>query len=389
MSGPARASAMAWSTTRAVGSAHHTRCVVATCAALLSLVLCLPLTGGESRLSFDAADGRAASVVLGALLTLDPGLGDLHPDLLMADRGAVPVTLALTQSSTAGARQAMAHALGVWWLIDAEGGTLFVAQPRLVPGRLFTRAHVSTVTDTTSEKLVESLMAPWLTGDAGISCEALDASWTATLDREGHAVLDQVLSALEGRDTPIPALVPDADMPDPDQSLPAWQATSLSEVVRRLAAFGISSSVAPGLAQLGLPQRRLDLSAGRLGDLPRRLAQAGIQARFVQGVLCLAIMTDTIEDRRHPAQRRRLALLPVHHLIRDAGEGLLLATTLHDRVAPWWWSRPGALLRFHEARRSLLVAADLPTIHALLGALAVVDRHGLDAGLTHLDRSDP
>lgn len=352
---------------------------------LSCLLLSSALAGADLRLSCEAADGRPAQAVLGALLTLDPDLGDLHTDLLVAGRGDLPVTMVLVDRAPAGARQALAHALGAWWMDDRNGRIRFLADQRLPTGAVSTRTHVSVLANAPGrEALVERLMAPWLTGDAGVSYEVSDATWTATLDQEGHAILDQVLHALEGRDAPIPPLVPDAEVPDPDRPLAAWQARSWHEAVRALAALGVSSSVSPGLIQDGLPGRRLDIPAGRSGDLPRRLALAGIQGDFIQGVLCLAGVTEIVEDRQHPAQRRRLAALPLRHLVRDGVEGLALTATLRDRVMPWWWSRPGAGLWFLENHGVLLVAADATAIHAVMAALVQVDRLGLEQGLLRL-----
>ncbi len=146
----------------------------------------------------------------------------------------------------------------------------------------------------------------------------------------------------------------------------------------------MSCSISPALIQEGLPDRHLALPAIRIGDLPRQFARIGIQTAFIHGVLCCSSLAEPVEDRRHPAQRRRLAMLPLRHLVRDANEGLVLATALRERVMPWCWSRPGHGLWFLDRRGTLLVAADPTVIHAVLDALALVDRQGLEAGLRRL-----
>ncbi len=189
--------------------------------ALLFLLSVMTLSCGEVRLTCDSSDGRPAHQVLGALLTLDPNLGDLHTDLLVAGRGDVPVTMALVDASVAGARQAMAHATGTWWAEDVAGRIRFITDPQLSIDRLVTRIHTSTLADAAwCEPVVANLMAPWLAGDTGVSYEPMDGTWTSTLDQTGHGILDVVLSTLEGRAAAIPPLVPDPETPDPDPCRP-------------------------------------------------------------------------------------------------------------------------------------------------------------------------
>lgn len=348
------------------------------------------LNAGETRLSIETSDGRPAQMVLGALLALETHLGDLHTDLLLAGRGDTPVTLALTNASTASARQALAHAMGTWWFANRAGAVVFIVSPGVPLGLCESRIRTSTLIGAEwSVAVVEQLLAPWMANDAGLSYDAVEGSWSTTLDAEGHVRLHEILEILEKSVPRAPSLVPDADQPDPDLSIPALRAAHWPVLVRQCVAAGLNISLSPRLRQEELPGGRIDIPAGNLGDLPRRLARVGIQAGLIRGVLCLASLSETIEDREHPALRRRLAVLPIGHLMNNSAEGLALATILREHVANWWWSRPGAGLWYLDRAGALLVAADAPTIHAVNTALALIDRRGLKAGLERLGAGRP
>jgi hypothetical protein len=352
---------------------------------LLSALLCATaLAAGESRIDLDPGQ-RDSGAVLGALSALTGERHELAIDLLVAGLGDARPLLRLSQATPAGARQALAHALDAWWLGDADGGVTYLRARRLPHGRLGVRSLTSVVRGRPGvERIVSELLDPWLGGDAGISLTSEDGVWSATLDDEGHARLVEAIDLIE-RSTPrASALVGDPDLPDPRRLLAApLRAASWTELVDRLApAGGISVSVAPALAARAFPAGGVALAPIALGGLPRALVAAGVPAAgWCHGVLCLAATPDDGErlEREHPARRRRLALIPVPHLVRDQGDGERLAGRLRATVCPWWWSEPGAGLRHLDGASALLIAADPPVLHRVLEALALLDRQVLAA----------
>ena len=342
------------------------------------------LTAGESRIDFDPGH-RDSGVVLAALTALTNERHELDIDLLIAGLGDAHPLLRLRQASSAGVRQAVAHALDAWWITEVDGGVRYLRARRLPHGRLSVRSLTSVVRGRPGvERIVRELVDPWLGGDAGISLTPDDGVWSATLDDEGHVRLVEAIDLIERSQPRASALIGDPDLPDPQRRLTAsLRATSWSELVERLAAVGgISISVAPDLAARAFPSGGLTLAPLALGALPQALITAGIPAGgWSHGVLCLSASAGDGErlEREHPARRRRLALIPVPHLVRTSADGERLAGQLRATIAPWWWSEPGAGLRHLDGAAALLIAADPPVLHRVLAALAVIDHQGLEA----------
>lgn len=347
-------------------------------------LLAAVLAAGESRIDLDTGE-RDSGAVIAALTALTGERHELDVDLLVAGLGDARPLLRLRQASSAGARQALAHALDAWWIAEADGGVRYLRARRLPHGRIGVRSLTSVVRGRPdAERIVRELVDPWLGGDAGISLSPDDGVWSATLDDEGHARLIEAIDLIE---RPLPrasALIGDPDLPDQRRQLAApLRAGSWNELVERLGqAGGISVSVAPTLAQRAFPPGGLAIPPLTLAALPAALVAAGVPAAgWSHGVLCLGLgpADGGRLEREHPARRRRLALIPVGHLVRTPAEGERLAARLRASVAAWWWSEPGAGLRHLDGAASLLVAADAPVLHQVLAALAVLDRQGPDA----------
>lgn len=338
---------------------------------------------GESRIDLDPGK-RDSGAVLAALSTLTSERHELDVDLLVAGLGGAHPLLCLRQASSAGARQALAHALDAWWIADAGGKVLYLRARRLPHGRISVRSLTSVLRGRPgTERIVRELVDPWLGGDAGVSLSPEDGVWSATLDDEGHARLVEAIDLIERSQPRASALIGDPDLPDPQRQFSApLRATSWADLVERLAAVGgISVSVAPDLAARPFPSGGLTLAPLALGTLPQALITAGIPAAgWSHGVLCLSASADDGErlEREHPARRRRLALIPIPHLARTSADGDRLAGRLRASVAPWWWSEPGAGLRHLDGANALLIAADPPVLHRVLAALALIDRQGPD-----------
>ena len=159
-------------------------------------------------------------------------------------------------------------------------------------------------------------------------------------------------------------------------------------------ATNASVSLAPEVTSRGAAPA---IAALTVADLPAALAAAGLRGRCIHGVWCISV-TDIPEDREHPAQRRRLAIVPLAHLVPEnsadpaAAAGARLATALRACVVPSAWNRPGWSLTWMAtwpglpAANGLLIAADPPTMHAVLDACDVLDRLGVEAGLEALAR---
>ncbi len=342
------------------------------------------LKAGESRIDLDTGL-RDSGAVLATITALTNERHELDVDLLIAGLGEAHPLLRLRQASSAGVRQALAHALDAWWITETDGGVRYLRARRLPHGRIGVRSLTSVVRDRPgAERIVRELVDPWLGGDAGISLTPDDGVWSATLDDEGHARLVEAIDLIERSQPRASALIGDPDLPDPQRRLSAsLRATSWTELVEQLAAVGgISVSVAPDLTARAFPSGGLTLTPLALGMLPQALVTAGIPAAgWSHGVFCLSASAGDGEhiEREHPARRRRLALIPVPHLVRTSADGERLAGQLRASVAPWWWSEPGAGLRYLDGASALLIAADPPVLHRVLAALALIDRQGPDA----------
>jgi hypothetical protein len=344
-----------------------------------------------ARLTFTVTDQEASPVL--ATLTSLAGTGiDLDLDLLVAGVGGARPLFALCEASPAGVRQAVAHALDCWWVTARDGGVVLLRSRRLPQGPLSVRSLTSSLRNQpAAEALVRRLLDPWLGGEAGVSLLPADGLWTGTLDQAGHARMIEAINLIERPLAQVTSLLPDPDAPDLDLPVAGGlRATGWGNLVELLSArCRVSASLSPRLRARSFPVGGLDLRAARLGDLARELSLAGIAGSWRHGVLCLDDAHDAGDgwEREHPAQRRRLALVPVGHLVADAVDGDFIVAAIRTRVATWWWAQPGAELCYQERTRSLLVAADAGTQVAVLDALALFDRLGLRAGLQALAAS--
>lgn len=358
---------------------------------LLSGCAWAEMAPAATRLTLTVTD-QEASVALATLTNLAGVSFDLDLDLLVAGVGGAKPAFTLVKASPAGVRQAVAHALDAWW-VNTNGGVLLLRNRRLPHGPLSVRSLTSSLRyQPAAEALVRRLLDPWLGGDAGVSLLPSDGIWTGTLDQTGHARMIEAINLIERPLAQVSSLLPDPDAPDGDLPLSLGRrATSWDGLVESLAQrCQTSISMSPRLRLRAFPAGGLDLRAARLGDLPRELSLAGLAGRWRHGVLCLDDAHDVGDgwEREHPAQRRRLALVPVDHLITDAVDGDFIVAAIRTRVATWWWSQPGAELSYQERTRSLLMAADPETQTAVLDALALCDRLGLRAGLQALTTTE-
>jgi hypothetical protein len=338
---------------------------------------------------YDASDGKTLQQILDDLGERVPGLGYPDAAVLAAGGTAAIARLALVDASPAGVRQALCHAAGWWWAPAAGTDRIrLTTSGQMALDALSSRVLPSTLVGADwCEAPVRQLLAPWMGPTTGLLFDPDDGSWSACLDAAGHAHLLEAVSLFERPQARAPALVPDADMPEPARMLPALPMTSWADLLRICAVNGVSISVAPGLDQQPLPSGAIP--PGPCGTLSERFRALGWQAVWSHGVLCVAPAWSErsamiAEDRQLPALRRRIAWLTVAHAAAAPADGLALVAGLSRHVAPWWWSRPGAGMWYLEGPRAILVAADAPTIHAVLDALALVDRYGLDDALARL-----
>jgi hypothetical protein len=119
--------------------------------------------------------------------------------------------------------------------------------------------------------------------------------------------------------------------------------------------------------------------ATTLGEAVAALNALGLAAAVHHD--CLSVGTAPPIDRLHPAERAAVAVLPVGHLCRDQAELVHLAAQLGARVRPAAWDLPGWAIAPLPWRNSLLIVADPPTIHAVIGAVECADQIGLTAWL--------
>jgi hypothetical protein len=354
----------------------------------LSVVAVSAETAPAVHITYAATD-QEATVVLAALSELSGVHQELEVELLVSGLGNDKPVFHLEDAAPAGQRQALAHALGCWWEEKPDHGMLFTRQPHLSQGRLEVRNFPSALRGNPSlEGLARQLMVPWLGGDAGLSLHAEDGAWTATLDSSGHAHLLEVLDLLERAQPRCLQIFTDPDLPDLDLPSPAVHATTWHSLAEQLGrAAHLSVSIGFGLLTVPPPAGGISIPATRLGDLPRRLSVVGIEAGFLHGVLCLD--DRMIEEREHPGQCRRLALLPIPHLATTPIEGECIATALRRHVRPERWQLPGAGIHYLEPSHALLVAADPATQAAVLEALDLIDRLGVETGLATLAADAP
>ena len=353
----------------------------------LALGLCLGLTAaGTESVTYATAPGGVPGLDAVAALSELTGQGHaVDVDLLVAGVGQQPVSMHLVNASAAGIRQALAAALGCWWvrLPEQSDSYRYTRSAQLPLGALSVHWNTSALVGKAhSEALVRALMAPWVSGQAGIAFQVEDGTWPACLDATGQVRLVEVLSNLERPTAHCPNLVPDPDAPDLTRVLsePVHGGT-WDELVHSLARVA-SVSVVLGADLAPSGRAPDDLPLGTLSQVLEHLTASGVSATIRHGVVCIT-RTGT-GDQEHPAQRRRLALIPVIHLVHSQAEGELLALALTRAVQPEAWSLPGWGLYYENGAAALLVAADPPVIYRVLDALDVCDALGFDQGIASL-----
>lgn len=356
--------------------------------AAVALALAAGAGAGEPAATISlAADDLVTGHALATLTDLSEIDHELDQSTLAADTLTQPVALTLIDATPATARQALAHALGAQWWND--GARIRFGRGGHPSGAAVVRLHPSSLNhDPGAEQLMRQVMAPWLAvPGAGLAYLAEEGRWYATLPASGHARLIEVLTLVERGAGQCPALIPDPDAPDPRRVLPrrvdgrGWRAFAhrLADVAR------ISVALAPALADGG---DELALPADTtFAELPARCAALGARAAFVRGALCLDVVAP--EDREGAWQRVHPALIPIGHLVGDAGQGEVLAATIAVRVMPEVWTRPGYALFHRPTQAALVVVADDQALAAVLDALSRVDLLGLDDGLASLGAVAP
>ncbi len=339
------------------------------------------------------AAGMEAGQALGTLVELSGVAQRCDVDLLIAGASARSVVIQLVDAGLATQRQAFAHALGSWWAIaPGSGAIIYTRDAHLPHGAQTPRWATSGLRERPAlEPAVAALLAPWLGGDAGLSYEPAQGLWPATLDAAGHAHLTEILSLLERPAPQCPDLVPDAEQPDLERRIETpLRAETWGEMARLLSAAGaISVALGPGLPA-SASARDIVLEPGSIAEACAAITRgerAALHAEFSHGVLC--IDTSAIEDREHPGTRRRLAVLPIGHLLRSDLDGELLAVAITHGIAPEWWKQPGAGITYLRETGSLLVAAEPRTIHMVLDAIDRLDQLGFEQGLPLIDSGEP
>lgn len=279
------------------------------------------------------------------------------------------VWFALPNDQRPAAAQALAHALGAWWSIGSDDRLRLGQQPRLIPGRQTTRSLTSAlIGQLTAERMALRLMDPWLGGNGGLVLAPHSGAWTATLDDDGHLALVDLLGLLGSGEARAPHLLPEPTDPTstcnqipPALTLGAWIA-GLST------ATNLAVALAPDLDP-GAPAPTW--SATTLGDVRQNLTADGISNGIFHGCLCLA--RSQPQDRLHPAQRRILAQVSVHHLGRTPADLDRVAARVCQQIQPAVWKQPGWAVMPVPWTQCLLIAADAPTIHAVLAELEALD----------------
>ena len=360
-------------------------CVVAV------LALANAAVAGELRttqVSYRAAD-QEASDMMAALGTLSGETYQPDVELLAAGINGTRTTLSLVAAGPNACRQAVAFALDCWWAQGADGDIALLHSDRLPRGPVEVRTRSSTLQRQPQlQVMCERLLAPWLGGQAGLSYLPSEGLWSATLDSEGHRRLIELLSLCERPNAQAVSRVADATTPDPrrlianEVSVHAWPA-----LVEQLAATLLAPvALSPRLRLRNFPVDGVRLSRQTVAQVVDALRAQGIAAQWCQGVLCLAEPSLPKEhvDRQHPAQRRRLAAIPIGHLLSGPLDGELVVATLRRQIATAWWTLPGAGIEFLADSGTLLVAADVDTQHAVLDAITALDTVGLELGLQTL-----
>jgi hypothetical protein len=281
----------------------------------------------------------------------------LAPDALDRGRGFRPLAVAALRVSSTTAWQALAHATDLDWLPMSGGGAWLLAAERPPAGRLRSRTWTGAGPRPLAlERQVRAILDPWLVADAGIALDPLSGAWSATLDEDGLARLESLVAALED-DTPrIPArVVP----PPPEGRIPDLEPGDWQRLAADLVDAGVPAvAVHPALLSASAPA----VAAGLIATLPDRL---GVPAAWIDGCLCIG----QPRPRLHPSRSAQVAVLPVAHLRRSAGE---LAPLIESAVP----RRSGWGVVSHPAGGSLVLVADADTIHAVLDLLDQRERDG-------------
>jgi hypothetical protein len=362
--------------------------------AWLTTTVTASLTAGEfsaSRVTYAAPD-QETTVLIAALSTLSSEAYQPEVDLLVAGINSTHVSLSLVNASPSTCHQAVAFALDTWWAMGLDG--TIVLQTSAIPprGALSARTLSSTLRSQPAlEQLAEHLLAPWLGGQAGLSYLPNEGQWSASLDEDGHRRLVEFLSLCERPTSQAASRIADADTPDQRRLLGAEiSVRSWPALVTELAqSLQTSVALSPRLRLRTFPADGVKLPRLAIAQLGDALRPNGIAARWCRGVLCLGEtnvpMARVIKE--HPAQRRRLALMPIGHLLTNAVDGELIVTALRRHVATDWWELPGAGIEYLAATNALLVAGDVDCQQVVLDALSAIDTLGLELGLRTITAS--
>ncbi len=363
-------------------------CVVAV---LLLLGVAGVAVAGEPRatqVSYNAADQEASSMIA-ALSSLSGETYQPDVELLAAGINGTRATFSLVAAGPNSCRQAVAFALDCWWAVDADGYIVLLQSDRLPRGPVDVRTRSSTLQRQPQlHVMCERLLAPWLGGQAGLSYLPSEGLWSATLDSEGHRRLIELLSLCERPNAQAASRVADPTTPDLRQMIANdISANAWPTLVEQLAAsLNAPVALSPRLRLRSFPSDGVRLSRQTVAQAVDSLRAQGIAAQWCKGVLCLAEPSLSKEhvDREHPAQRRRLAAIPIGHLVSGPLDGELVVATLRRQIATAWWTLPGAGIEFLADSGTLLVAADVDTQHAVLDAVTALDTVGLELGLQTL-----
>ncbi|HEX3132060.1 MAG TPA: hypothetical protein VHX44_00590, partial [Planctomycetota bacterium] len=331
--------------------------------------------------------------LIAALSALNSEAYQPEVELLVAGINSTHVSLSLVNASPSSCRQAVAFALDTWWAMGLDGTIVLQTSATPPRGALSARTLTSTLRRQPAlEPLAEHLLAPWLGGQAGLSYLPNEGQWSASLDEDGHRRLVEFLSLCERPASQAASRVSDADTPDQRRLLGAEiSVRSWPALVTELAqATQASISLSPRLRLRPFPADGVKLPRMAIAQLDTALRQNGIAARWCRGVLCLGEnhVPPARVIKEHPAQRRRLALIPIGHLLTNVVDGDLIVTALRRHVAQGWWDLPGAGIEYLANTNALLVAGDVDSQQAVLDALAAIDTLGLELGLRTITGND-
>lgn len=269
--------------------------------------------------------------------------------------------------------QAVAHGLGVWWYVHADGGYHFTLSDHLPPTGALQVEQLTTAFDKDHAfaDRIRTLMHPWLGDLAGLDYLPQADRWAATLDPRGRDQFHDLLGMLSRPAVQMPAGIPHPAQPlrqaRLSEGLPAaedWP--SWCQALCR--AGGQAVSIAPDLAEVTPPVEALP--AQPLLNLPAALGDLGYGAAWISGVLCLSRLPPV--DHRHPAQRLLRAMLRIPGWRvgeEDPVSAELVRSRLLQDVAPESWQQPGADILVWPRAGMLLVQADPAVLKQVASAL--------------------